>query len=185
MADVLLVAGSPSVSSRSGAVLLALRDRIEAAGLTTHILRVRDLPAEALLHAQFDHPDIIEAIEEVKHASALVVATPVYKASFAGILKTFLDLLPQNALVDKPVLPVATGGSPAHLLVLEYSLKPVLATLGACKFIPGLYIQDSQILETNPPLFEADIEFRLQGAANNFAAHFATSLPLRVSELAG
>ena len=55
-----------------------------------------------------------------------MVATPVYKAAYSGLLKVLLDLLPQTALKEKTVLPLATGGSPHHMLALDYALRPVL-----------------------------------------------------------
>ena len=52
----------------------------------------------------------------LEKADGLIVATPVYKAAFSGLLKTWLDLLPQFGLAGKVVLPLATGGSVAHAL---------------------------------------------------------------------
>jgi FMN reductase len=46
-------------------------------------------------------------------------------------LKTYLDLLPQKALVGKRIVPIAIGGSLGHLLAIENALKPVLSVLGA------------------------------------------------------
>ena len=76
---------------------------------------------------------------------AIVVATPVYKAAYSGVLKVFLDLLPQTALKDKTVLPLATGGSPNHMLALDYALRPVLQSLSARHILPGVYATDSQV----------------------------------------
>ena len=42
-------------------------------------------------------------------ALAVVIATPVYKAAYSGILKAFLDLLPQDGLDGKLVLPTPAG----------------------------------------------------------------------------
>lgn len=83
-----------------------------------------------LLHAQFEHPLIRQALAEVAQAHVVLIATPIYKAAYSGVLKAFLDLLPQDALRGKTVLPLATGGSIAHLLALDYALKPVLSALG-------------------------------------------------------
>jgi FMN reductase len=55
----------------------------------------------------------------------------VYKAAYTGLLKSFLDLLPQYALAGKTVLPLVTGGTPAHVLAIDYALCPVLASMGA------------------------------------------------------
>jgi len=73
------------------------------------------------------------------------VATPVYKAAYTGALKALLDILPPQALRGKTVLPIATGGSPAHLLVLDYALKPVLGALGASDILQGVYAIDGQL----------------------------------------
>jgi FMN reductase len=78
-------------------------------------------------------------------ADAVVIATPIYKASFAGILKTFLDLLPQDGLAGKLVLPVATGGSQSHMLALDYALRPVLASLAARFILPSIYATSDQL----------------------------------------
>ena len=66
------------------------------------------------------------SLAQVANAQLIVVATPVYKAAYSGLLKVFLDLLPQTALAGKTVLPLATGGSPHHMLALDCALRPVL-----------------------------------------------------------
>ncbi|MBV8633621.1 MAG: NADPH-dependent FMN reductase [Burkholderiaceae bacterium] len=109
------------------------------------LLQVRDLPAAALLHADFADADIAAARARVAQADALVIATPVYQSSFSGVLKTFLDLLPQNALLGKPVLPLAVGGSQSHMLAIDYALRPVLAALGSPHILPGIYAAEAQI----------------------------------------
>ena len=81
----------------------------------------------------------------------MLISTPVYKASFAGGLKAVLDLLDEKALAGKVVLPIATGGSPAHLLALEYGLKPVLSALGARHILAGVYATDKQVRRRGRP----------------------------------
>jgi len=107
--------------------------------------QVRDFPAEDLLHARFDSPKIIDLLQQIENADGLVIATPVYKASFSGALKTVLDLLPERALSHKVVLPIATGGSIAHMLAVDYALKPVLSALKAQEMLHGIFAEDSQI----------------------------------------
>jgi FMN reductase len=68
-----------------------------------------------------------------------------YKASYTGILKTYLDLHPQKALVGKRIVPIAIGGSLGHLLAIEYALKPVLSVLGATEILNTVYFLDRQI----------------------------------------
>lgn len=147
--SVLLMAGSPSEHSRSSTLLnevaRRLHERVDGRRLRVDRLHIRDLSPQALLLADWGHPSVVRAIEQVAQARALVVATPVYKAAYSGVLKVFLDLLPQSALKGKVVLPIATGGSPHHMLALDYALRPVLQSLGAKHILPGVYASDSQI----------------------------------------
>ena len=78
-------------------------------------------------------------------ASSLADAASLDDIRRSGVLKVFLDLLPQTALKGKVVLPLATGGSPHHMLALDYALRPVLQSLGAKHILPGVYASDSQI----------------------------------------
>lgn len=123
---VLTIAGSPLPISRSGAVLTFASGLLRQRGLSTEHVSVRDLPADDLLLGRFDSLALKPTFSKLNAAQAVLVATPVYKASFAGTLKAFLDLWPENALVGKVVLPFATAGSSAHLLAVDYALKPVL-----------------------------------------------------------
>jgi FMN reductase len=164
MFDVLTIAGSPSSPSRSAAVLAYARRFLEKHGLVTDALSVRDLDAAELLTARFEGPSIRNGVALVQQARAVIIATPVYKAAYSGVLKAFLDLLPQDGLANKIVLPIATGGSASHLLAIDYTLKPVLSALGAQHVLKGLYIQDAQLQQNNGELIalDAEIEHRLQ-----------------------
>ena len=142
---VVSLGGSPSLRSRSGVLLERSKLWLQRQGVEVVTFQVRDFPAEDLLHARFDSPHVLHFIDLVGKADGLVVATPVYKASFSGALKTLLDLLPERALSNKVVLPVATGGSIAHMLAVDYALKPVLASLKAQEMLQGIFADDSQI----------------------------------------
>jgi len=139
------ILGSPSLRSRSGALLQLAQAWLQPHATTTEAITVRDLPGQALLHAEFADTDIQAAIRKVLEAQVILVATPIYKAAYSGLLKSFLDLLPQDGLRDKTVLPLATGGSAAHLLALDYALKPVLSALGARDILDAVYASDAQI----------------------------------------
>jgi FMN reductase len=140
--------GSPSATSRSAHLLGELETRLAAtvgAPLALTRLALRDLPADALLLAQAHDPVLQAAARAMQDARVVLVATPIYKAAYSGLLKTFLDLLPQDALRGKTVVPLATGGSPAHLLALDYALKPVLGALGARDIRDAVYATDAQL----------------------------------------
>lgn len=131
--------------SKTAALAGHLAARLRADGHTVGETAVRDLPAEALLHADAKHPRIAAVVRTIEEADALVVASPVYKAAYSGLLKTLLDLLPQFAFAGKTVLPVVTGGSPAHVLALDYALRPVLTSLGADHIVQGWFVLDRHI----------------------------------------
>jgi FMN reductase len=103
----------------------------------------------------------------VAEAQAIVVATPVYKAAYSGVLKLLLDVLPQTAFKGKAVLPLATGGSPNHMLALDYALRPVLQSLSARHILPGVYATDAQVALTPEDAYviHPDIDARLGEAA--------------------
>jgi FMN reductase len=165
---VLLIAGSPSESSRSAALLDYVQQRLQFRGAQVERLQIRDLSPQALILADFGHPSISHAISRVANASVVVVATPVYKAAYSGVLKVFLDLLPQTGLQGKTVLPLATGGSPHHMLALDYALRPVLQSLAAKQILPGIYATDWQVTvsESGAYLVNAEISQRLDDAVN-------------------
>ena len=146
--SVLLIAGSPSERSRSAALLDAVAQRLQFRGVQNERLQIRDLSPQALILADFGNRTISHAIGRVAQAGVIVIATPVYKAAYSGVLKVFLDLLPQNALEGKTVLPLATGGSPNHMLALDYALRPVLQSLGAKHILPSIYATDAQVTVT-------------------------------------
>jgi FMN reductase len=125
-------------------------------------LNIRELPAQPLLLAEWNHPAIVKAIDQIARAKAIVVATPVYKAAYSGLLKVLLDLLPQSALKEKTVLPLATGGSPHHMLALDYALRPVLQALAARHILPGVYATDSQVPQGADKRYEVGPEITLR-----------------------
>lgn len=145
MATVLSVSGSPSATSRTAKLLRHLDHRLAAQGHDVIPLDVRTLPADALLGADFRHPAIADAAALFERADGVVIGTPIYKAAYSGLLKSLLDLLPQYALTGKTVLPLATGGSTAHVLAIDYALRPVLNSMGAAHIVPGWFTLDRDI----------------------------------------
>ncbi|MBA4446072.1 NADPH-dependent FMN reductase [Cylindrospermopsis raciborskii CS-506_D] len=145
MADVLAIAGSPAHPSRTYGILEYATQLISEQGLETTIISVRDLPAEDLVYGRYNSPALEKPKDLIQQASGIIIATPIYKAAYTGVLKSFLDLLPQKALTGKILLPFATGGTIAHLLAVEYALKPVLSELGARHILSTVYAVDKQI----------------------------------------
>lgn len=166
--SVLLIAGSPAERSRSAALLDEAGRRLTRRGALVERLHIRNLSPQALLLADLGHPSIASAVRSVAQADVLVVATPVYKAAYSGVLKVFLDLLSQTALQGKTVLPLATGGSANHMLALDYALRPVLQSLGARHILSGIYATDAQVTLTSDGMYQLnhEISTRLDEAVN-------------------
>lgn len=123
---------------------------------------VHDLPATDLITANYSSKEILKTNEKVAAAEIVVILTPIYKASYSGILKSYLDLLPQKGLENKTIIPIAIGGSIGHLLAIEYALKPVLSVLGATEILNTVYIIDQQINRLDNNRFEINDEITLR-----------------------
>jgi FMN reductase len=181
MSSILLISGSPAITSRSAAVLTYAQRRLAAAGLDASLVSIRDFPADDLVLARYDSPSFTGFAKQVAAASALIVATPVYKAAYAGGLKALLDILPQTAFRGKTVLGIATGGSPAHQLVLDFSLKPLFSALGASDLHQGVYLVDKQVTadaDGTLAFSDPEIASRLDAALDALAASARTRAPV-------
>lgn len=185
---VVSISGSPSQKSRSAVVLAHATRWLRSHGVQVQTVSVRDFNAEDLLLARFDSPQVIDFIEAVKQADGLLIGTPVYKASFSGALKTLLDLLPERSLHGKVVLPLATGGSIAHMLAVDYALKPVLSALKCQEVLHGIYAIDKQIAYANNELggeLEDILDERLREGLEHFHRGLQSRLHARVKEAGG
>lgn len=84
-------------------------------------------------------PDVAEALRSIEGADLLVVASPVYRASFTGLFKHLFDFVDQYALVGQPVLLAATGGGERHALIIEHQLRPLFGFFQAVTLPLGVY----------------------------------------------
>ena len=88
-------------------------------------------------------PETVERqLALVEQADVLVVTTPVFRGSYTGLFKHFFDFVHQDALIDKPVLLAATGGSERHALVIDHQLRPLFSFFQACTLPLGVYATD-------------------------------------------
>lgn len=87
--------------------------------------------------------DVEDALQAIENADLLVVASPVYRASFTGLFKHVFDFVGQYALVGKPVLLAATGGGERHALIIEHQLRPLFAFFQALTLPLGVYASDT------------------------------------------
>jgi FMN reductase len=180
LTSLLAISGSPSADSRTALVVEHVARRLSLNGYDTEHLAVRDLPAAELLAGRVTGPALRSAVDRVVAAEGLIVATPVYKASYTGLLKAFLDLLPQSGLAGKTVLPLATGGSLAHVLTIDYALRPVLSALGARHVVTGCFLLDktNERLDGGSARLNAETELRLAQAVDGFTEALTIGAPL-------
>jgi FMN reductase len=160
---IAVVVGNPKPDSRTlhTAIAVAAELTEQAPGTVIDLATV----GPALL----DWTDLMVAdlVAQVVAARFVVVASPVYKGSYTGLLKLFLDRFAAGALDDVPVVPLMLGGSPAHSLAVEVFLRPLLAELGALCPSRGLYLLEAHC---------ADLEYAQAGldrVRRDFAAALA------------
>jgi FMN reductase len=177
MPTIACIVGSPSSPSRTAFVAAHVAAHLARAGNTVEEIIVRDLPAEDLLLARAEAPAIAAAVKTVERADGIVVATPIYKASFSGMLKTFLDLLPQWAFRGKYVLPIATGGASAHVLAIDYGLRPVLMSFGPVHVDQAYVVLEQGVRKLEGGAYELTPEMveKLDGIADHFSRFLARS----------
>ncbi|WP_454041663.1 NADPH-dependent FMN reductase [Cellulosimicrobium sp. Marseille-Q8652] len=97
-----------------------------------------------------EHPAADVALARLAGARVAVVATPVYKASYTGLLKAFLDLYGPGGLAGVVVVPLVVSGNPAHALAGEVHLRPVLVELGAVVPTRTLALTEDQLADLDP-----------------------------------
>lgn len=142
---VVAVSGSLQKPSRT----LVLAEQIvaalgEALPIEAEVITLDELAphlAGALYRSQL--PAAAERrIAAIEAADVLVVASPVYRASYSGLFKHLFDFVGQDALIDTPVLLAATGGSDRHALVIDHQLRPLFSFFQARTLPLGVYASE-------------------------------------------
>lgn len=119
----------------------ALRGLEPDGEVVVEVVDVRDIAHDVTNHVLtgFASPELQARLDAITEADGLVAVTPVYAASFSGLFKMLVDVLPENAVRDTPVLLAATGGSARHSLVIDHALRPLFAHLGALVAPVGVF----------------------------------------------
>ena len=74
-------------------------------------------------------PDVAALLQAIEEASILVLVTPIYRATYSGLLKVVFDQLPAGGLKGKAAVLAATAGGPAHYLALDTGMRSLVASL--------------------------------------------------------
>ncbi|AEE47574.1 NADPH-dependent FMN reductase [Cellulomonas fimi] len=152
LVPVVALVGNPRPASRTRSTAERVAARVlphvgADPGTPTSAVTTVDLAALAPQLFAAEHPDVDAALRTVAGAGVLVVATPVYKASYTGLLKAFLDGYGPDALAGVVAVPLVVSGSPAHTLVGEAYLRPLLVELGATVPTRALAVTEAELAD--------------------------------------
>ena len=109
----------------------------------------------------------------VEQADALVVATPVYKAAYTGLLKHLFDLIEPKVLENRPLILAATGGSDRHALVIEHHLRPLFAFFRAHSMPTSIYATNADFTEEGD--LAGTVRTRIAPAVDQLAAWLSSA----------
>jgi FMN reductase len=144
---LLMLIGAATPPGRLAAAIAQAADTARASSpdIAVHILNLAEAQIEICdgrpLEAYGEATR--QAVARIAGAAAVLIGAPVYRASFSGVLKNLLDIVPVEALQGKPVGVVAMGGSPHHYLAVDSQLRQVLAWFGALLAPTGIYLTGS------------------------------------------
>ncbi|WP_020179714.1 NAD(P)H-dependent oxidoreductase [Methylopila sp. M107] len=146
-ANIVAISGSASARSRTRVVLedvvQSVAERVDSVVEIIDVGEIADLLGHARLRA--DAPAEIELLlRSVERADLILAASPVYKGSYTGLFKHFVDMIDHRALADRPVGLIATGGGDRHALVIEHQLRPLFGFFNARTLPTGVYIAENQ-----------------------------------------
>ncbi len=165
---LVVVSAGESATSKT----LALATTALTVGGGGRLIELRQLPADALL-GRSRHPDVDEAVAAGSGAAVLVLATPIYRATYSGSLKAFLDLFAMESLARTAVVLMASAGSPAHFLALDTGGRAVVASLGGWTVPTVVYATPADFTEREP----SDVLVEASRAALDQAWSMAAARP--------
>jgi len=143
-AHLLMLIGTATPPGRLAAAISEAADavRSEAEDTAVDIMNLAETPIDACDGRPLDGygAETRRAIDRIAAADAVLIAAPVYRASFPGVLKNLLDIAPVGALQGKPVGIVAMGGSAHHYLAVDTQLRQVLGWFGALVAPTSVYL---------------------------------------------
>jgi FMN reductase len=138
---IAVVVGNPRRSSRTLRVASEVADALDRPGVPAErvTLDLADVASELFDPQSSTVPSLLD---EVASSDLVITASPTYKATYTGLLKSFLDRYGNNALAAAVAVPVMTGAAPIHALAPEVFLRPLLIELGASLPSRGLFVTE-------------------------------------------
>jgi FMN reductase len=144
--NVVVVCGNPKANSRTlGVAEEVARQAASAAGrdnVSTHITDLANFGGQLF---DWSSAEVKVEVAALSGADLAIIATPTYKATYTGLLKSYLDWFGQTGLAGVVAVPVMVGGSAVHALAPEVFLRPLLVEIGAIVPTRGLFILDGEL----------------------------------------
>lgn len=173
---IITIASSPNSRSRSTALLSYAESLLQQAGFAIQRFELDDFPAEDLLGARRENEAAIRFNQVLSAAKGVVIAGPIYKSTYSASLKAILDLVAKQGLAGKPVVTLTTGGNPAHRLLLEQNLRPLLAILDARIVVEGAFAADEELPwpeESSQLTLSQEVSVRIEKAVSRLQNELA------------
>jgi FMN reductase len=154
MSAITIVVGNPKRASRTRTVAEAVATRAGAAlGLPSFVdddvIELADLGPSLF---DWSSADVRRRADQLSASRLAVIATPIYKATYTGLLKSFLDWFGQTGLAGVTAIPVMVGAGSQHALAVEVHLRPVLVEIGARVPTRGVFVRDDALDELDTTL---------------------------------
>jgi FMN reductase len=130
---IAIVVGNPKPKSRTRSVAEKLVEKLFAP--SPGAVKVVDLADFAEVMFSWPNATMNSLNESVASQDVVLFASPTYKATYSGLLKSFLDRYPANGLRGVTAIPLLTGGTRDHAMGPTVNLSPLLVELGAV--VPG------------------------------------------------
>jgi FMN reductase len=143
MIKVTVLVGNPKANSRTLRVATTLVEKVLRPG--SYDLTVVDLALNTAEIFAWPSETMNALTVDVAASDLVIVASPTYKATYTGLLKSFLDRYPANGLRGTIAIPVMTGSDLTHSMGADVGLRPLLVELGASVPTRSLYFMASQM----------------------------------------
>ena len=170
------VSGSPTHPSRTTALVQEVTETFAArVGGVATVIELAPLLA-GLGSGPFRGdvgPTVRTALEAVEAADLIVVGSPAYRATYTGLFKLFFDHVGQYALIDKPIVLTATGGSDRHALLVEHQMRPLFGFFQSLTVPLGIFANEGDFTDyrVDSPELQARIDTAVQRTLPLLAAH--------------
>jgi FMN reductase len=152
MASIVAVLGSVTPSGRMSRALQGALERARAAGHAAELIDLANVKLGFADGRPLDQlgDDTEATVAKLAAADAVILASPVYRASLSGSLKNFLDLVPLETLNGKAVGIVAMGATLHHYLGVDSHLRDILTWFAANTAPTSVYLSNADFVEGLP-----------------------------------